>query len=74
MWGRGVGKNGGQRLDDEPGRDRVELQLEKHESRPGVDQWMVGMDALDHESRLGVGQWMVGKDALDLRVELQKAM
>ena len=59
-------------LDDEPGRDR--LQLEKHESRPGVDQWMVGTDALDHESRLGVGQWMVGKDALDLRVESQKAM
>ena len=44
MWGRGVGKIGGQMLGDGPGRDR--LQLEKHESRPVVDQWMVGTDAL----------------------------
>ena len=64
-----MGKTGGKRLDDGPGRDSVGLLPEKHESRPGVGQWMGGTDVLGHESRLGVGQWMVGRDVLDLRVE-----
>ena len=33
-------------LGDEQGEDGLEMQLERHENRPGVGQWMVGTDAL----------------------------
>ena len=46
MWGGWVGKTDWKMLDDGQGKDGLEMQREKHESRPGVDQQMVGTDAL----------------------------